>query len=202
LLILFKHNGIGYILPSYPSVSEYSINIGNQSIGRVPSENNLYSVETKYIPYEWLKGLLLVNEGGPQGWPSSISNSAKVVDVVHKYPHRYDIKVSTNPIVGTNSRPLIVLNQSFEKGWGLYKKNSCIFGIVSPVTCKIADAKHVLAKNWANAWIIGTVSPQAGQSLTTEYLILFWPQWLQYLGYLFLVAWVLVLAIIWLVRRV
>lgn len=206
-----------FILPSYPSVNEYTINIANQSIGRVPSENNLYSVETKYIPYEWLKGIRLINNE-----QLTINNYIEVDEVVHKYPHRYDLVLKTNiqqptsnneiatPADRVRNDPtslklrrasgefgLVVLNQSFDKGWGIYEKSSCKFGLVSPLTCKKADAEHVLAKNWSNGWLFNNTEIPAFAGMTggEEFVILFWPQWLQYFGYLALLLWGVVLAI-------
>lgn len=51
------------------------------------------------------------------------------------------------------------------------------------MTCKNVYADHVLAKNWANGWVINDV--------VGSYVIIFWPQYLQFLGYF-----VLILAII------
>ena len=200
-----------FILPSYPSVSEYTINIANQSIGRVASENNLYSVETNYVPYEFLKGIYLAND------ESQIINSVNVVSVNHKFPHRYDVTIRyRQPDMSKTS--LLVLNQSFEKGWGLYEKDSCKLGIVSPLTCKKAKARHVLAKNWANGWLLegnkiqNTSNKQIFNSKSQvsnienqtslpaqagNFYILFWPQWLQYLGYIFLLVWISILAFLY-----
>jgi hypothetical protein len=204
-----------FIVPSYPSVSEYSINISNQSIGRVESENNLYSIETKYIPYNFLKSIML-DSGN-----ASFENNLQVASVMHKYPHRYDLVINNEQLTinnkdtelqafnSKNKYGLIVLNQSFDSGWGLYKADSCRWGVVSPVTCSKASADHLLAKNWANSWLISDeeliinneIPASAGMTGVGGYYILFWPQWLQYLGYVFLFGWFLVVLIYAVIKR-
>lgn len=64
---------------------------------------------------------------------------------------------------------------SFENGWHIYSKKECIWGIGSPLTCKKIDNKHLLINNWENGWIVGEDK--------NDLYIVFWPQYLQFIGY-------------------
>ncbi len=183
-LIQERLNGNGresFILPSYPSAESVGINIGNQSIGNAPTENELYGVDVKYFPYKWLKGIYVK----PKNAPEFYENGVKLLNVDKKAIYKYEVKVEKSEKADVKEGGLIILNQSFENGWGLYEKDSCLLGMTTPFTCKKSTASHVLAKNWANSWIVPGVS--------ASYVIIFWPQYLQFLGYLVFIVFIFVI---------
>jgi len=166
-------NGINtYFLPAY-NFDSYGLGIGNQSIGNIKSINRLYGVHVKYFPYFIIKNLNV----RPDASNEFADLDAKNIINQKKYStYKYLVEVkSENTAEMINDDSLIVLNQSYEKGWTLYDADSCILNIQMPFFCKVSDAKHVLAKNWANGWIV------SNQDAT--YLIIFWPQYLQFFGY-------------------
>jgi len=175
-----------FVLPSYPSAEKIQINIGNQSIGNIKTVNELYSINVKYIPYEWLKGIfttsraefssasILLNDNNQILNLVQNDNRLKVKSVNKTQTYKYEI--TTNGQAG-----LLVLNQSFDKGWVMYKADSCLFGLATPITCKEKVSSHYLVSNWANGWIT--------DDLDSAYVIIFWPQYLQFGGYLVLVLW-------------
>lgn len=189
-LIQDRLSGTGresFILPSYKLAKSIRINLGNQSIGDVPTENELYSVNVQYFPYKWLKGIYVK----PADAAISSQNGVVVSVVSKKAIYKYEVDVKKSDDVSSTDElsGLIILNQSFEKGWGLYEKDSCVFGFTTPFTCKKSNSEHVLAKNWANAWVVPAVS--------ASYVIIFWPQYLQFFGYL-----VLIIYIVWIIRKI
>lgn len=153
-----------FILPPYPLVEGMSVNLGNQSIGTVKTANKFYGLETRYIPYKWLKGIYVYNKLG---------DYKRQIDptVSKKLKYMYEVMLSDN---STYPYP-IVLNQSYEDGWKLFDKSTCRYGIITPYTCRMANADHFMAKNWANGWIINNGNG--------SYVIIFVPQYLQYWGY-------------------
>jgi len=167
-----------FILPSYPEASKIQINIGNQSIGHIKTVNELYSINTKYIPYKWLKGVYT-------GSLKAINNNKLKVLSVKKI-HTYKYEVTTN-----NQKGLLVLNQSFDNGWVMYNSNSCLFGLTTPLTCFHKVKDHRLISNWANGWMVSD-----SNNLSARYVILFWPQYMQFAGYLILVAWIFILLVL------
>ncbi|MDA1337819.1 MAG: hypothetical protein O2871_00490, partial [bacterium] len=173
-----------FIMPSYPSAEKIQINIGNQSIGRVKTVNELYQVQTRYIPYEWLKNIYASTTPGVVGKPLGLSNRLKVIEV--KKTHTYKYEVITN---GENG--LLILNQSFDKGWIMFPK-------VHFPNFPDVRKDHVLVNNWANGWIINN-----GTNLIqdTRYTILFWPQYMQFAGYLVLGLWIIYLLLLTIRKR-
>ncbi len=161
-----------FILPSYPSVDDYAINIGSQSIGREETINNLYSIETKYTPYTWLKGIYLNNQ-----LPlTNYQFTNPIISVDKAFSYKYNVNLNSLP-----NENLIVLSQSYEDGWGMYDKNNCSFNVVTPFTCKKIGT-HVLVNNWSNGWLV--------PANTTSVAIIFWPQYLQFFGYIVFIFWV------------
>lgn len=174
-LINDRLNGNGkqsFILPPYTPGGDLAINIGNQSIGEKSSENRLYSVEAKYLPYKLLKGIN-INSG-----VNEIVNPIKVVSAKKLSVDKYLINIEAfNPLVSGKiyEKGVFTLNQAYEKGWKAYDANSCIMGIKSSLTCKeLADSTHVIAKSWSNGWVI----PAKDNTI----LLIFAPQKLQTLG--------------------
>jgi len=172
-----KGDGLeSFILPAYPAAGDISIHLDNQSIGNYPSRNILSSVTVKKVPYTWLKGLILRDADNFEK-----PNNILVKQVKKTLTYKYQVTVKKLSNVGTSATTgLIILNQSYENGWGLYDAKSCFLGLTTPFTCKKANAEHVLAKNWANGWSV--------PSEDAEYLIIFWPQYLQFFGYILLVG--------------
>ncbi|PIR42636.1 hypothetical protein COV25_02095, partial [candidate division WWE3 bacterium CG10_big_fil_rev_8_21_14_0_10_35_32] len=85
-------NGSGkeaFILPPYSPAKDIRVNIGNQSIGDVVTENELYGVEVKYIPYKWLKGIYVK----PKGAPDFYENGVKISSVSKKAIYKYEVSV-------------------------------------------------------------------------------------------------------------
>lgn len=172
------------ILPSYSSSEGYNLSFGNQSIGREDTVNELYSVDVKYLPYMWLKDMYLDRSGEIE---EVIINPIRVDNVLKANFYKYNIGVdSMND--SSNVYGLMILNQTYHEGWTIYIANSCLLNFQTPLTCKKADIEHVLAKNWANGWLVPNED--------AEYVIIFWPQYLQFIGYFILVSFMFVLGII------
>jgi len=68
---------------------------------------------------------------------------------------------------------LVVYNQAFDRGFVAF----C--GLLP------CPAEHVVVNNWANGWVFG------GLADANSVVILFWPQLLEYLGFLALAFWIL-----------
>ena len=175
-----------FIVPSYDAVDSFSINLDNQSIGGIETSNKLYGLRVKYIPYMWLKQLSLVKEQS-----FSVKNGLEIESVSKTNTNRYDVTVKARENDVTRSG-YIILNQTYSPGWIMYAKKDCVLGVISIFTCNKVSS-HVLAKNWANGWII------TENALDGEYFIAFTPQFLQifgYLGGLILVVFTIVLSTI------
>ncbi|PJC23373.1 hypothetical protein CO058_03525, partial [candidate division WWE3 bacterium CG_4_9_14_0_2_um_filter_35_11] len=180
---------MSYLLPPYPLVDAYNLSILNSSAGNHATENYLNSVTFKYIPYTWLKSIFVTKSEQELLDTNGITISKANKKAIYKY------EVSVEKVESDSTEylddGLIILNQSFENGWGLYTKDSCLFGIITSFMCKKANVKHVLANNWANAWVVPSAS--------ATYVIIFWPQYLQFLGYLVLAMYII--GLVWMVYK-
>ncbi len=154
------------IIPPYSNAEPLNLRISNHSIGKVPTENILSELTFTPIPYSFIKGLTLTSKGFEEAEnPYTITNVTKL----GKSKYKVD-GLSSDP-----GKAVLVLNQSFEEGWGLYEADSCWLGITTPFTCRAVFSEHFKANNWANSWVFTADS--------TSYVVLYMPQYLQYLGY-------------------
>ncbi len=174
-----------FVYPSYPYAKNIILNIANQSIGISETKNNLYSVEFNYIPYIFLKNIHL-------GDSAQLTNAISLINAekLSKYKYIFDIKpnvIDSN----ANNRSVMILNQAYENGWVLYDRSTCKLGLYAPFMCKKANAKHVVANNWANGWEFTEIE----SGLSDKYLVIFWPQYLQFLGYIIFVTFVIVVVV-------
>jgi hypothetical protein len=79
---------------------------------------------------------------------------------------------------------LIVLSQSYDQGWQTYDINQ-EFCNNAKLKCLIpwifnTELEQVMVNGWANGWLV----PEGEHQL----VIIFWPQYLEYLGFFFLIA--------------
>ena len=89
---------------------------------------------------------------------------------------------------------LVVLSQGFDDGWIAYKlktQNSKLKTFLPFLFGK--KLEHVKVNSWANGWLLSQQSTVNSQSSTV--VILFWPQYLQYIGMILAVGVVFRLAI-------
>ncbi len=168
------------VVPPYNDVEPLNLRISNHSIGKVPSENILSDLTFTPIPYSFIKGLTIMTKEHKY-----VDNSYAITNVVKSGKTRYKVE-------GSSSKPgkaVLVLNQSFEDGWNLYEADSCWFGITTPFTCRRVFTEHFVANNWANSWIFVPVS--------TSYVILYVPQYLQYIGYWLILSLFTISGVLW-----
>jgi len=153
--------------PQIKDENGFDINIGNLGIKKSPSINDLKSIEIIPIPYKWLTQI-------------------KTLD--------------PNPKQNPNS--VLVLPQSFEKGWKAYRIN--VKCQMSNVKCFIQTSfpfifgeelkDHILVNGWENGWILNSGTMK--QSNNETIVILFLPQYLEYLGFLLLLG-----TGVWLIKK-
>ncbi len=118
----------------------------------------------------------------------SIKNSPSLNDLesIKIYPFDYsrlsqleDYSISA----GENSeKSVLVYSQSFEPGWKAYENGKEL-------------KEHVLVNNWANGWLIEnskvkspTFAKASAGRQNSKITIVFWPQYLEYLGFGILIA--------------
>ncbi len=156
----------------------YNLSLDNNSIGRVPTINDIKRIKIYPIPYHFLSQMKLTD--------SSINFqktllSTNTISSTHPNPAEYWVTLNMDklqdltdpstlfmvnavePLRTSNLQPTLVLSQSFNTGWVAYLLPSCELSVVR---CKLANflpfifgeqlTNHVLVNNWANGWVLNS----------------------------------------------
>jgi hypothetical protein len=167
LLPPMDENGLGY-----------TVNITNLGIKGSPAINYLSSIDFIPLPYALLENIKTDAQN------EKINLTGKITNVTKYNSSLYAVTTDGNPTI-------LNLDLSFEQGFKAYYVNcnssfSCfIKGILAPFFSKEIP-QHVLVNNWSNGWLIN------GKN---QVVIIFLPQYLEYLGFMLLFVPVLLVSI-------
>lgn len=100
-----------------------------------------------------------------------------------KTPYLYEIGIDKE------QTGILALNQSFDNGWVLFRRGECHWSKVMPWLCKY-ESNHTIYNGWANAWEV-SVTPGT-------YYVVYWPQYLQFIGYAILVIFMGIIGVFYL----
>jgi hypothetical protein len=161
------------------------MNIQNISFNNNPSINDIYTFDIWNIPFNFIKNIHLTDK------KYYIKNkNIKITNHTTSHPAEWYYKIHDLQ----NNPSTLTLSQSYHDGWLAYyfptspKFLSKFFPFLGGEKLE----EHVLVNNWANGWEI--TPPQSPPSQGGEekggysIIIIFWPQYLQYIGYIFLVG--------------
>lgn len=171
-----------YVVVDWQQFDEdsYVINLETRSFGR-PSVAIIESVTFYEFPIDWLlfwqtqNNLDIVGASNPD-YPEVLATKTGT--------HKYIVSLESN--LGDNG--IITLSQGYEDEWVAYQINSRMGEILPFVSGH--KLEHVEVNGWANGWLLGPLAvsrqplDQESNSYTT--LIVYWPQYLEYLGFLIL----------------
>jgi hypothetical protein len=164
-----------FILPeSYQYGLGYSVVFHNQSYQNLKSKNEIESIEVYLLPYQNLKSLFLASNL----FHLPTNRIQKSYDFNVKKIAYFLYQVSNFQTSPNQFPAILYLSQSYHPGW-----------------IAIADGKileHVKVNNWANGWRLEEPSTNSkekdSQQLTTNHqspvTIIFWPQYLEFIGFL------------------
>jgi len=175
-----------FILPEkYKYGMDYAIVFNNQSYNNLKSINQLENIEIFLFPYRNLKDFKLVDKN--YFYLKNIQKQIPDYYYQTKKNNYYSYQIKLNqPIDDQNA---IILYQSFSPGWLAYQvKNDNWINRYFPFLFGKKLENHVLVNNWANGWIIDEkINPK-------NIVIIFWPQYLQFLGFgLLIIAFLFIL---------
>lgn len=178
-----KFDSYFVILPSDPSFEElkadnrqlfsnvppgYILNVETRSFGRIASENIIEDITFIPIDIDWLYQIT-----GLSGREvARLQNSLKVLSFRKYGTWGYKVEFENK-----DKNDLLVLGQGHDNGWlavQLKSQNSKF---------KIEKAIHVKFNGWANGWI---VQPSTLGSQPSVIYIFYWPQVLEWIGFVFL----------------
>lgn len=155
---LNMEDGVSYAVlnPGYKFDDGYTISFQNISYKGVVSENKIFSSQVYLLPFDYVKNIKLKRKDILEREELSIVTN---YTVLKKNYYTYAVKVPSSSI-----RDTVVLNQAYDIGW---------VAICDRELCK---ARHIKVNNWANGWVFEGNVPEG------DILIIFWPQYLEYLG--------------------
>lgn len=173
-----------FILPPMERYGQsYSFHFDNISIGRDETRNEIRSLAVYPVFYNFLQSLTLSSETTPAKQP--MANSKQPLSVSHPNPSLYII-TALQP--EDSSPQTLVLSQSYDRGWKLYRIRNYESSIMNalqqaaPFLFGQEIKEHVMVNNWANGWIMDDAWKR--ESGREKIIILYLPQYLQYIGFL------------------
>jgi hypothetical protein len=179
------------LLP-YSSDHSYDLNIETRSFGE-KSVNKLSDIEYFPFPIYWLSSVTVKT-------PEAVKAGGDVAfgGVNKKGTGYYLLNVKD-----VSGEPLITLAQGYEDGWIAYEVSERSSALSLQLT-KILPffskkLEHVKVNGWANGWLVkpSDISPQPSVTDKTDnrqptaessIVIVYWPQYLEYLGFVILLV--------------
>lgn len=167
-------NTASFVLPPQDAFGiSYSFHLDNVSIGNEVTKNTLEKLSIYQLPYRYLTNITI--DSGELTEVTS-ARSARGLNVTHPNETLYTV---TTPQI--DSDKTLILSQSYDSGWHLYSidggKN--FLKELFPSFFGSEVVNHVMVNGWANGW---GITPEEANDKT--FVIIFLPQYLQYVGFI------------------
>ncbi len=163
-----------FIIPPIDDSFGYGLSIDNISYGNYETKNQLRDVYVIPFPYTFASQLFYTT--APQTHEYSPKDSEYSYLKISPYLYEFNISESVK-------KSSLILYQSFHPGWKAYQlKGTDFFSVNFPFIDGKELKNHLLINNWANGWQLDQLS--SGQKTI---VVIFWPQYLEYLGFLLLI---------------
>jgi hypothetical protein len=180
-----KQQASSFILPPMEEFgNSYAFHFYNSSIGREKTINEINSLSAYPVFYTYLRSIRLTSDNTTTG--SRIDT--KDMRVTH--PNESLYIVSNLPELKSTEQTTLVLSQSYNKGWRAYKMANGKWQMANglryafPFIFGKEIKEHVMVNNWENGWVLNNEEPGTENQ---ELIIVYLPQYLQYLGFLLLI---------------
>ncbi len=186
-----------FIPPGAPYGLGYTITIVNNSLSNTLSVNEIGNFEMAYIPFEFAKRFQISQN---QKKEPVVTSSQVRLNVIHPEVYLYNVTMHN-----VTKEDVMVLHQGFESGWLAYDLTQATLPQkIAPILFanNLRLVNHVLVNNWANGWKLSEML-NSNLNMSNNYQdtepkvrvieVIFWPQYLQYAGFV-----VLFLTIFWL----
>lgn len=178
------------LIPNTNNVGKYDLNLETRAFGGETSVNEVKTIQTIPIPYNWLLNVVAGDID------NLVKSSGLAIDEVYKnLTFYYLVDLSSNA-----SNGVLALAQAYEDGWQGYTI-SAPFSAAKRGIAKYfpwvggQKLEHVKVNSWANGWI---VPPGEGERTI---VMVFWPQYLQFAGFAVLLVTILILFVLTLRER-
>ncbi|MFN4212814.1 MAG: hypothetical protein ACK4FL_02520, partial [Microgenomates group bacterium] len=175
--------------PKYQYGLGYSITFHENSYENLKSKNILTDLEVYLFPYDNLKSLRLTSPKFHLLPDRVQDRNIDLDNFVAKKLNYFTYQISLPPISNIKYPISIYLSQSYHPGWKAYQIPKFQFSIFNfqfintyfPFLFGQEIKDHVLVNNWANGWIIK--NQNLNLKSQNEIIIIFLPQYLQFLGF-------------------
>ena len=138
----------------------YTITLDNLSIGREQTINDISRIRIYTIPYQEMIQTKIQNT-------DKTSLVLAPATLTHPNSALYVVTIPKQV-----SETTLILNQSYDTGWIAFQNGKLL-------------PNHALINNWANGWTIESTNLQINKSANnTTIIIFFWPQLLEWFGFL------------------
>ena len=175
---------------------DYGIHFRNISVSNSPSDHSLNELRSGYFPVSQLERLKIIR--------TPVQNQ----NTVTSSPVRYFKSNSSHYVVsyqGKVNNSVLYLSQSFHFGWKAYEidckfpNEGCLLERTFPFLFGEELTDQVMVNNWANGFLLrpDEIGTSEGQGNRT-FIIIFWPQYLQFVGFGILGATVLLAGLLYL----
>ncbi len=172
-----------FILPErYQYGIGYSFVFQNTSYQNSKSINELDQVSIYLLPVSQIKNIQLVNT-------SALINPPVFLQAEDSHKNAYYLyRINVSGLSEENGN--LILYQTFHPGWKAYFIGTPNFlNTYLPFLFGQEIKDHVLINNWANGWQISQSQLNQSKSVESENaVIIFWPQYLEFIGFALLIA--------------
>jgi hypothetical protein len=167
--------------PMEPFGNSYAFHFYSSSIGRDETINEIRSISAHPVFSNYLKSIQFKAGTITPSQPIDIS-SMKV-----SHPNESLYVINNLPAKNGQEKETIILSQSYDTGWKAYTMSDSKWPIINslkhafPFIFGKEVKEHVKANNWANGWGLDNQQSKANNQ---QLVIIYLPQYLQYIGFL------------------
>ncbi len=170
-----------FLPPTQNVYSGYGFHFVADPVGKQPMQTTLKHIEIYPVPYEVLKGITLTQDNINTNRNETIIDDIKISK---NAPYLYLINL--NNVNQSRNNYVLALSQAFNIDWKAYQVDSNNFlNTYFPFLFGKEIKDHLLVNNWANGWKFGDGSMK--QSNNATIIIIFWPQYLEFIGFALLI---------------
>ena len=162
-------NNVITLSPTENYYQGYGLHFIVKSLGTETAKSSIQNVSIYPFPKAFMTGLSLVNPALENG------NFNKKPLVFQK------INDSLYSVTLVSDNSYLILSQSFDSGWKAYTVSKLsLLTETLPFLFGTEIKDHVLVNNWENGWLLN------GDAENSNVIIVFLPQYLEYLGFILL----------------
>lgn len=148
----------------------YGFHVTAKTVGTEVAEGIVNDISVQPIPLDSLKNIRIYN-------PKTNYLQENAENLIFSHPNYYSYRTLLN----NSENKYLYISQSFHPGWIAYKVDpNSVFQRISPILGGTQLKNHVKINNWANGWEVGDICKNESSCTIS---IIFWPQYLQFLGF-------------------